>query len=103
MDGGLIDRLAGFGPWWLLAGFVLFLLRNELPGMLTASRRDKEAESLMAGLFTKNLDYFAALTKLAEKWVEHQKATHDAVTDMHKTQQQILNEIIRQGGKDRDR
>jgi hypothetical protein len=104
MDGGVIDKLAGFGPWWLLAGFVLFLLRNELPALLGATRRDREADSLMGqmvGLFGRNLAFFEALTKQADKWVEHEKATTDAIHAMHETQRQILNEIIRQGRGER--
>ena len=98
MEPGLIAELSKFGPLALLAGMGIFMLRDELRAFLGAGKRDTMVEGAMGqmvALFQKNLTYFEALTRNAEKWVEHQEATRDEIKALHETQRQVLNEMVR--------
>lgn len=105
MEPGLIAELSKFGPLALLAGMALFMMHDEVRALLGAGKRDQVVEGAMGKmvtLFEKNLTYFEALTKQAEKWVELQEAIRDEIKSLHDTQRLILNEMVRgnaRGGK----
>jgi hypothetical protein len=106
VEPSLIAELSKFGPMTLLAGMTIFMLRDEIKALLGAGRRDSAVEGVMTqmvGLFEKNLVHFEALSRQAEKWVEHQEATTDEVKAAHETLRQIMTELARgnaaRGGK----
>jgi hypothetical protein len=106
MEPGLIAELSKFGPLALIGGMAVFMLRDELRALLGAGKRDHVVEGAMGQmvtLFQKNLAHFETLARQAEKWVEKQEATKDAIEALHETQRQILNEMVRgsisRGGK----
>lgn len=98
MEPSLITELSKFGPLTLLGGMAIFMLRDEIKAILGATKRDAAVEGAMTQmvtLFQKNLTHFEALSRQAEKWVEHQVATKDAIEALHETQRQIHFELVR--------
>lgn len=82
----LFDRLAGFGPWFFFAGFVLMLYRREVWAMLTNSRDHlSPLMQQMTDLFEKNLEYFDKTSRGVE-------AMNAELTK----QTLLLNEIVRE-------
>lgn len=98
METSLIAELSKFGPLALLGGMALIVYRDEVRAMLGAGKREREVEGALqqiAALFQKNLTYFEALSKQAEKWVEAQDETTAELKALHETQRSILNEMVR--------
>ena len=86
---GLMDRLAGFGPWFFFAGFVLLLYRRELWTMITASR--DHLGPMMAEtnrLFAENLKHFEQATQGIQ-------AVHDELTKQTHLLNQVVTELVR--------
>lgn len=114
-EADIIGALADKAPWLLPIFLILWMTRGEWKRIAGRSVVEEQADGALAILnamnaataknvefMSKNLAYFEALTKQAEKWVERQEATRDAVTSLHDTQRLILNEMVRgnaRGGK----
>ncbi len=95
MDGliQVLPHLVSFGPWAVLAGLALYLLRGELSKLFSSPRHEREIETLMAdmnGLFEQNLVYF-------EKTANHVEQMVILLREMNQTQHTVLNELIRNG------
>jgi len=96
MDGlvQVIPHLVAFGPWAVLGGIALFLLKGELGKLFISPKTENEMEYLMLqmnGLFEKNLVYFDKTAQHAEQMVLLQR---EANATLH----MILNEQIRSKG-----
>lgn len=107
-EADIIGALADKAPWLLPIFLILWMTRGEWKRIAGRSVVEEQADGALAILnamnaataknvefMSKNLAYFEALTKQAEKWVERQEATRDAVTSLHDTQRLILSEMVR--------
>ena len=106
-EADIIGALADKAPWLLPIFLILWMTRGEWKHIAGRSVAEEQADGALALLnamsaattknvefMAKNLAYFEALNKLAEKWVEREEATTAAVNSLHDTQRLILNEMV---------
>jgi hypothetical protein len=89
--GEVFKHLVSFGPWAVLGGLALYLLRGELGKLFVAPKEDRALEALlkdMNGLFEKNLVYFEKTANSVEIMVT-------LLRELNQTQHQVVNELIR--------
>lgn len=93
MDGLIqaLPQLVSFGPWAVLGGLALYLLRGELSKVFSSPKNEHDVERVMGemnGLFEKNLVYFEKTTHNVDTMVS-------LLRELNATQHLILNEMIR--------
>lgn len=98
MENDLITKILATAPWAAPLIGLAVLWRKDIGAMLLSGRGDRAMETLlqtMVGQFGENLKHFGTLASNAEKWLREQERTTKAIDDLHETQRQILNEVVR--------
>lgn len=86
MENILIDRLAEFGPWTVLSGLALLLLRKEIAQIINSRNVDTKVDHLMSQMvaqFSSNLEYFQQAVKHTEKIQETNKDVVAILREIH--------------------
>lgn len=100
MEQGLIERLAGYGPWGLAAAF-LWLMRKEVAAVLYAPRDDRAVEQVLHAILDSmkaQNAHFAENNRTTLHLGELIDGIDTAIRDGVSVQRQILTELVR-GGK----
>jgi hypothetical protein len=93
MEQGLIEQLAGYGPWGLALA-ILALMRKEIAAVITAPKDDRAVEALLAEMNRQ----FAANMELFHVTNGHLGAVHELLSQSLQVSRRMLEEMLR-GGK----
>lgn len=90
MEQGLIEQLAGYGPWGLALA-ILALMRKEIAAVITAPKDDRAVEALLAEMNRQ----FAANMELFHVTNGHLSAVHELIGQALDVQRNMLTELVR--------
>ena len=90
MEQGLIDQLAGYGPWGLALAMAA-LMRKERAAVIMAPKDDRAVEALLGEISRQ----FAANMELFHVTNGHLSAVHELLSQSLQVTRRMLEEMLR--------
>ena len=90
MEQGLIDQLAGYGPWGLVLA-IAALMRKEIAAVIMAPKDDRAVEALLSEMNRQ----FAANMELFHVTNGHLSAVHELLSQSLQVTRRMLEEMLR--------
>ena len=90
MEQGLIDQLAGYGPWGLALAMAA-LMRKEIAAVIMAPKDDRAVEALLGEISRQ----FAANMELFHVTNGHLSAVHELLSESLQVTRRMLEEMLR--------